>query len=746
MPSETSETQNGQIGNPVAANDPKRHDAIIYALGAQAMAAGEMYERTGQLEHLERAVALATIGYTQSLSFGANKYTPVVAYARALLARYDRTRANLDLDNALLALRSVVFDKAPIAARHDLHHAFADALHHDVSRTANYALLDDVMLHYQQASDLSFEERQKVYFQQKIADALFHKWRTIGNGKDAERALALFEDVWRRNRDPRFTSHFARVYGTALLKTVQNTRDAAGFAQAIKLLTVAYKKTSGKSGDYPIVAAALMDAHQRYFEQFDDPAALKKAIGVGENALSFLRGKPRQELRYRMGDQSVWYRVLEALVESYMSSASRKGDRSAALRRAFEVAESSKESLFLELFAKDDLSPATLDDVFGGSDASAAIAEIMRKALDSPSEPPQNQTKASSAEPPITWAEAAALAAPLGPRTAVVCCFCGQRKSWFFLVSSERTEPLVVEIAVGRTEWLSILQRLVKELMSPPAPSDPVETWFTALKGLSALQEPLRAFDRLVVSNHQLSSYVPWSVLCRHLKWRGLDGGFLPVTTVPSLRMLSRDMQRPAPTLSPLVIGDPLGDLGFAAAEAKAVAETFGVSPLIGAEATAQAVAAALREAQVIHFAGHGALSLGRDPVAFRLADGELSARDILQARPRARLVVLSACWSGVAVKATREEFFGLAEAFLLAGVDCVVAALWEINDEVSPLFFRKFYRRWLAGADPAEALRDAIDDVAAQSKWRHPHWWGAFTARGRALAKENHQGESHVD
>jgi CHAT domain-containing protein len=263
---------------------------------------------------------------------------------------------------------------------------------------------------------------------------------------------------------------------------------------------------------------------------------------------------------------------------------------------------------------------------------------------------------------------------------------------------------------------------------------------------LSALQEPLRAFDRLAISNHQMSSYVPWSVLCRHLQWRGVDRGFLPVTTVPSLRMLGRFVQKPAPTLSPLVVGDPLGDLSFAAAEARAVAETFGVEPLIGADATAQAVGAALCEAKVIHFVGHGALSLGRDPVALRLTDGELSARDILQSRPRAKLVVLSACWSGFAVKATREEFFGLAEAFLLAGVDCVIAALWEINDEVSPMFFRKFYRRWLAGADPAEALRDAIDEVASQPKWKHPHWWGALTVRGRSRAKESHQGESHVD
>jgi CHAT domain-containing protein len=92
---------------------------------------------------------------------------------------------------------------------------------------------------------------------------------------------------------------------------------------------------------------------------------------------------------------------------------------------------------------------------------------------------------------------------------------------------------------------------------------------------------------------------------------------------------------------------------------------------------------------------------------------------------------VLSACWSGVTNRLAREEFVGLAEAFLLAGADAVVAALWPIRDSVASEFMESFYRSWLAGAIAAEAVSQAMEDIRTQPDWRHPRWWGAFVVRG---------------
>jgi CHAT domain-containing protein len=114
------------------------------------------------------------------------------------------------------------------------------------------------------------------------------------------------------------------------------------------------------------------------------------------------------------------------------------------------------------------------------------------------------------------------------------------------------------------------------------------------------------------------------------------------------------------------------------------------------------------------------------------LADGALTARQILERRVTAKLVMLSACWSGVTNRIAPGRVLRLAEAFLLAGADAVVGAPWPIRDLVASEFIKAFYRSWLAGAAAAEAVSEAMEEIRGQPDWHHPHWWGAFVVRGR--------------
>jgi CHAT domain-containing protein/tetratricopeptide (TPR) repeat protein len=85
---------------------------------------------------------------------------------------------------------------------------------------------------------------------------------------------------------------------------------------------------------------------------------------------------------------------------------------------------------------------------------------------------------------------------------------------------------------------------------------------------------------------------------------------------------------------------------------------------------------------------------------AAELADLDLSA---------ARLVVLSACDTGLGDTAGGEGVLGLQRALHVAGVRTAVTSLWQVNDSATKALMSEFYvNLWLKRMPPSEALREA--------------------------------------
>ncbi|MCY3881319.1 MAG: CHAT domain-containing protein [Chloroflexi bacterium] len=134
---------------------------------------------------------------------------------------------------------------------------------------------------------------------------------------------------------------------------------------------------------------------------------------------------------------------------------------------------------------------------------------------------------------------------------------------------------------------------------------------------------------------------------------------------------------------------------------------------LEGEQATKRRVLDALPSATHVHFACHGG---GRffDPLlsaALSLSDEEpLSAREVAGLEISARLVVASACETGVLQGYFEvDESLGLASAFVAAGAAGVISTLWQVDDLATALIMSKFYEGILgADMEPAAALREA--------------------------------------
>lgn len=195
-----------------------------------------------------------------------------------------------------------------------------------------------------------------------------------------------------------------------------------------------------------------------------------------------------------------------------------------------------------------------------------------------------------------------------------------------------------------------------------------------------------------------------------------------PIAYVPSASVLAALGARPVEG-SAIVLGDPTGDLAAARGEAIEVARRLGTDAHLGTAVTRASVLAA-SHAPMLHIAAH--TEVGPTGAALRLADGTLTAGDVLDSGLAPRLVVLSSCASADA--RDRDELGPLATAFLAAGAATVVATRWSVEDEVAPRFARAFYAA--DGArDPVRAVAAAQRDLAAAGF--KPSTWAAFVVIG---------------
>lgn len=265
---------------------------------------------------------------------------------------------------------------------------------------------------------------------------------------------------------------------------------------------------------------------------------------------------------------------------------------------------------------------------------------------------------------------------------------------------------------------------------------------------LGPVETMLAGARRVSISPDGAAWTVPFAALA------AADGKLLAETHALRLAPTFRPRPaRPAPDGSAFLI--------FAHPELPPAAQRAGLAPLPGSEAPARRLAeseggrAALhlrgeaREsvfrqaaptAGVLHFATHGVLN-DRSPLHSHLVlaapladepdDGLLEAREVLQMKLQARVAVLGSCQSGRGRIGGGEGLVGLSWAFLAAGCGSTVVSLWEVDASATGELLEHFHTALRAGAEPAEALREAGTRLRTKAEYRHPFFWTPFVVVG---------------
>ncbi|XP_078353934.1 uncharacterized protein LOC144638609 [Oculina patagonica] len=172
--------------------------------------------------------------------------------------------------------------------------------------------------------------------------------------------------------------------------------------------------------------------------------------------------------------------------------------------------------------------------------------------------------------------------------------------------------------------------------------------------------------------------------------------------------------------------------------EAKIIGQKLGVKPLLGQEATKQAVLEVINSVSLTHFAAHGDAERGEIVLApaTRTSDRRpreeeflLTMSDISKVRLRAKLVVLSCCHSARG-QIRAEGAVGIARAFLGSGARSVLVSLWALEASATEQLMSRFYKHLVRGKSASESLHEAMKRMRCKG-YSHVSEWAPFILIG---------------
>ena len=95
------------------------------------------------------------------------------------------------------------------------------------------------------------------------------------------------------------------------------------------------------------------------------------------------------------------------------------------------------------------------------------------------------------------------------------------------------------------------------------------------------------------------------------------------------------------------------------------------------------------------------------------------------------KLVVLSACDTGVGEVKNGDGVYGLRRALVLAGAETQVMSLWPVSDRGTRDLMVAYYKRLADGDGRSEAMRAIRRKFLKRDDRAHPYYWASFIVSG---------------
>ena len=257
--------------------------------------------------------------------------------------------------------------------------------------------------------------------------------------------------------------------------------------------------------------------------------------------------------------------------------------------------------------------------------------------------------------------------------------------------------------------------------------------------------------DELIIVPDRSSFLTPFAALVdQHSRYFSETVRIRLVPSLTSLKLLEECPESRHSTSGALLVGNPwvetvhikgckpFPQLPGAEEEVKMIGKILNIEPLTGKNATKDQVLSRLNSVSLVHIAAHGCPETGEIILSPNLASSDkpeekdflLTMAEVLDVQLRAKLVVLSCCYSARGEINTK-GVVGITRAFLGAGARSVIASLWEISDEATQEFMRHFYEHLLAGKSASKSLYHAMKSLRESEEFNDVKYWVPFVLIG---------------
>lgn len=145
----------------------------------------------------------------------------------------------------------------------------------------------------------------------------------------------------------------------------------------------------------------------------------------------------------------------------------------------------------------------------------------------------------------------------------------------------------------------------------------------------------------------------------------------------------------------------------------------FGIDPQIATENPL------LRSGLMFNGAGYTFEGLDHKDLSFN-DNGVLTSYEGLNMKlDNTKLIVLSACETGLGDIKAGEGVYGLQRSFLVAGVNTLIMSLWKVDDTSTQKLMTEFYKNFAATKNVEDSFLKAQKSLKAE--FSDPYYWGAF-------------------
>jgi CHAT domain-containing protein len=103
------------------------------------------------------------------------------------------------------------------------------------------------------------------------------------------------------------------------------------------------------------------------------------------------------------------------------------------------------------------------------------------------------------------------------------------------------------------------------------------------------------------------------------------------------------------------------------------------------------------------------------------------------------KLVVLSACETGLGDVSNGEGVYGLRRALVLAGSETQVMSLWQVSDTATRDLMAGYYKRLKVGEGRGRAFRQVQLEMLHNGLYGHPYFWASFIQSGAWTSLDGH-------